>query len=637
TGCGLILGIDDFTDAADGGSGGSTGGTTQGGTGGTSQGGGGTGGTSQGGGGTGGTAQGGGGTGGTGGTGGGMICTPGESVDCYEGPNGTEGVGVCKKGQQKCNLEGTGFDACKGQTLPGNFEDCTTPEDDDCDGFSLAENGCCTPNTALTCYTGPAGTAGVGQCKSSTTQCPATGILPDLMNPNLCVGQVVPADEFCGAPEDEDCNGFNCWVWSFPKGGFGNEYSTAVDTAGFSNKAVFSGWFKGSLDMGGGFMNSQGNDWGDVYLAVYNPDGSFGWSKQLSGDASEVINDVSFHNTNGVLAAGYYLFGNFDPGGGALGISQGFDGFVARYDTSGNHIFSLGYGGGNNQKVWGTEWVFDGYLVAGEFDSDSVFVGSGNTHPIAKVGGSDIFLVKYDGANQVKWKLNLGGSGDEGMFGSGSLGGDYVGGAAYVVGTTSTPGFDIGTGPLAAGQTFFLAKIDLNGAPVWMKGADVGGFSFKVAQGLSGPIVAGTLTAPSNFNGTVLTPDAQDIVVVAYNSSGTVLWQKQFGGPGNDGLTAFTATTDGAWIAGAYDEPFMLGNTMLPTPGTPKAGSFVAKLNSSGNVQWVHALGGTVDSLAVDGAGYSLLAGSFSQTADFGGGAVTPVGSNDVILGKLGR
>ncbi|MEZ4293504.1 MAG: hypothetical protein R3B70_00895 [Polyangiaceae bacterium] len=53
-------------------------------------------------------------------------------------------------------------------------------------------------------------------------------------------------------------------------------------------------------------------------------------------------------------------------------------------------------------------------------------------------------------------------------------------------------------------------------------------------------------------------------------------------------------------------------------------------------MQWVHALGARWTG-SVDGAGYSLLAGSFSQTADFGGGAVTPVGSNDVILGKLGR
>ncbi|MEZ4293506.1 MAG: hypothetical protein R3B70_00905 [Polyangiaceae bacterium] len=171
-----------------------------------------------------------------------MICTPGESVDCYEGPNGTEGVGVCKKGQQKCNLEGTGFDACKGQTLPGNFEDCTTPEDDDCDGFSLAENGCCTP-TRRSRVLGPAGTAGVGQCKSSTLQCPATGILPDLMNPNLCLGQVVPADEFCGAPEDEDCNGFNCGV-VVPKG-VRQRVQLGVAVAGFSNKAVFSGGSRG--------------------------------------------------------------------------------------------------------------------------------------------------------------------------------------------------------------------------------------------------------------------------------------------------------------------------------------------------------------------------------------------------------
>lgn len=72
-GCQLVLGMGDWVDVGSG-TGGSGAGTT-------------------GGGGVGGTVAGGG-TGGATGT----VCTPGDMVDCYDGPAGTEGVGNCKGG-----------------------------------------------------------------------------------------------------------------------------------------------------------------------------------------------------------------------------------------------------------------------------------------------------------------------------------------------------------------------------------------------------------------------------------------------------------------------------------------------------------------------------------------------------------
>ncbi|HOG43303.1 MAG TPA: hypothetical protein PK560_04385, partial [bacterium] len=30
-------------------------------------------------------------------------CDPGDEIDCYEGPDGTDGIGICKIGKKKCN------------------------------------------------------------------------------------------------------------------------------------------------------------------------------------------------------------------------------------------------------------------------------------------------------------------------------------------------------------------------------------------------------------------------------------------------------------------------------------------------------------------------------------------------------
>jgi len=60
------------------------------------------------------------------------VCSPGDFINCYGGPQGTLGVGVCKSGTRTCNATGTGFDACANEVVPGN-EVCDG-EDNDCDG-----------------------------------------------------------------------------------------------------------------------------------------------------------------------------------------------------------------------------------------------------------------------------------------------------------------------------------------------------------------------------------------------------------------------------------------------------------------------------------------------------------------------
>ncbi len=58
---------------------------------------------------------------------------PGGTVDCYEGPDGTLGIGQCKGGKQQC-MNGAPVGGCIGQVLPGT-EDCdATASDEDCDG-----------------------------------------------------------------------------------------------------------------------------------------------------------------------------------------------------------------------------------------------------------------------------------------------------------------------------------------------------------------------------------------------------------------------------------------------------------------------------------------------------------------------
>jgi len=137
------------------------------------------------------------------GTGGFAGCEPGVQEHCYEGPIGTEGVGVCVGGLTTCLPDGLSWGPCEGQVLPSQ-EVCATPGDDDCNG-QTNEGGpdCgCTPGSAIACYSGPPSTEGVGICHGGQQVCNANG-----NGYGPCEGEVTPGTEDCATPQDEDCDG----------------------------------------------------------------------------------------------------------------------------------------------------------------------------------------------------------------------------------------------------------------------------------------------------------------------------------------------------------------------------------------------------------------------------------------------
>src|SRR5690606_7813458 len=55
----------------------------------------------------------------------GCVCVPGETAECYGGPDSTAGVGICTVGQRTCTEAGQ-WSECAGEVLPAQ-EDCGTP------------------------------------------------------------------------------------------------------------------------------------------------------------------------------------------------------------------------------------------------------------------------------------------------------------------------------------------------------------------------------------------------------------------------------------------------------------------------------------------------------------------------------
>ena len=119
-------------------------------------------------------------------------------------------------------------------------------------------------------------------------------------------------------------------------------WAAVVDSNG---NIVITGMFKGTVDFGGGAISSNGLLYPDAFLTKLSSAGQYMWSKSFSSPSSDVGRGLAVDSSNNIIVTGYYM-GTVDFGGGPL-LTNGQNTFLAKYSTTGAHLFSRGYAGTN--------------------------------------------------------------------------------------------------------------------------------------------------------------------------------------------------------------------------------------------------------------------------------------------------
>jgi len=152
----------------------------------------------------------------------------------------------------------------------------------------------------------------------------------------------------------------------------------------------------------------------------------------------------------------------------------------------------------------------------------------------------------------------------------------------------------------AGGKDFWVLKLDSSGTVEWQKTYGGGGndWNSSIQQTSDGGYIVAGSTESFGAGG-------KDFWVLKLDSNGTVMWQKTYGGSSYDGAYSIQQTQDGGYIvAGSFG-----------------GDAWVLKLNSSGNVQWQKTYGGSSYDFAhsiqqTEDGGY-IVAG---ETESFGAG-----------------
>jgi hypothetical protein len=155
-------------------------------------------------------------------------------------------------------------------------------------------------------------------------------------------------------------------------GGEGREiaFAVAVDAAG---NVVVTGVFDGSIDFGGGPLTSAGDN--DVFVAKFDPQLNHLWSKSFGDPDVQVVSRVAIDAEGNVVLAGYFR-GSIDFGGGPLASAGGFDAFVVKLDPQLGHLESKRFGDAGDQVADGLAIDGAGNVVlAGGFTGSIDFGG----------------------------------------------------------------------------------------------------------------------------------------------------------------------------------------------------------------------------------------------------------------------
>ena len=160
-----------------------------------------------------------------------------------------------------------------------------------------------------------------------------------------------------------------------------------------------------------------------------------------------------------------------------------------------------------------------------------------------------------------------------------------------------------------------------------------------VVDSLGNTYVTGQFRATVNFgNGNITSAGFIDIFVLKLDSAGAFQWVYTAGASNADSGTGIALDSSGnVFITGAFTFTVNFGNGNITSTGNYDI--FVLKLNSSGEFQWVYTVGGTdadyASSLDVDSSGNLYITGNFSGTVDFGSGAISGRGGEDIFVLKL--
>ncbi|MBN9384944.1 MAG: hypothetical protein J0H74_29585 [Chitinophagaceae bacterium] len=320
--------------------------------------------------------------------------------------------------------------------------------------------------------------------------------------------------------------------------------------------------------------------WQKIYGSSYL---DYPYSIRATADGGFIVTGQTQGNDGDVV--GYH--GNIGPN-----IALG-DLWVIKMDGAGEVQWKKCLGGTWNEELGGDilQTPDGGYLVAGPSASIDCYLPPNH-------GSLDCYLVKLSPAGEIQWQKMLGGVYNEypTSLSATADGGYIIGGYTN---SKDIPGYHDNNNP-GNNFDWWVVKVDATGNIQWQKalGGTGNDQCFSVSATPDGGCIAAGSTASTDGDVTVF-HGATDAWVVKLSNTGAIQWQKELGGAYQDGAQSIQLTADGGYIMAGYagsNDGDVSGNHVGFAVGFRDF--WVVKFSSSGTVQWQKCYGGNANETA---------------------------------------
>ncbi|MBC8047954.1 MAG: hypothetical protein H7Y00_14245, partial [Fimbriimonadaceae bacterium] len=382
------------------------------------------------------------------------------------------------------------------------------------------------------------------------------------------------------------------WVASF------NIFQQTLD----SGYILMSATNSNDFDVSG--LHNEFGGGNDYWLVKLDSNMNIQWQKCLGGSDSEFPYSVCQTTDGGYVMNGYTISLDGDVSG-LHGYDTDF--WVVKLNSDGEIEWQKCLGGSSGEtgtKI--TQTLDGGYIACG-----SSLSADGDI--LVNYGSYDNWVVKIDSEGNIIWEKTLGGSDvDECTDVIPVTSGGYL-----VVSSAESSDHDVSDN--YGLDDFWIAKLDNSGNLIWEKnyggtGEDDPRTAIETEDG--GFIIAGV----SNSNDFDIsgTHGNYDSWVIKIDSLGNLLWQKCYGGSGNDGFSTIRKTLDGNYILGG-------SSTSIDGDLTEHMGSdgiydgWLVKIDAVGNLLWQKSLGGSLDErgrTAIQNFDSDYLLAGYSESTD---------------------
>ena len=325
------------------------------------------------------------------------------------------------------------------------------------------------------------------------------------------------------------------------------------------------------------------------------------YASYFGGEGFEIVYDIAIDFQGNIYLAG---FTNSETGISTEGAYQeeynggNGDGFIAKFDSDYNLLWSTYFGGENFEWILGISVLTDGsFIITGNTNSEFDIATMG-AYQEDYGGGEDAFLSKFSAEGVLVWSTYFGGN-DNDVGNSLVIVNDsiYFAGRARSAGMATSGAFQ----EVQAGSNDgFIASFSSSGELFWSTyyGGPSSDFFNEInitdqnelvllGRTQSETNIATTNVYQETYNGGI------DCFITKFTLAGERVWGTYYGGPGIEQAYGIDSDNSGNIIVSGYTG----SSTGIATPGAHKTtkefvDDFLASFTPDGQINWGTYVGG---------------------------------------------